>query len=77
MNHSDQQDLRIVAMPHVLSTEKGRIDVQRQAGGNVNDLKKPLAAIQTPTGRIYHVGGPSRGRYRGDGRTRPGDGAQH
>ena len=43
MNHSEQQDhLRIIACPHVLSTEKGRIDVQRPAGGNVNDLIRSI-----------------------------------
>ncbi|MEO7860256.1 MAG: hypothetical protein ABIU05_07385 [Nitrospirales bacterium] len=44
MNHSNQQDnLRIIACPHILSLEKGRIDVSRPAGGNVNDLLRSIA----------------------------------
>lgn len=36
------QNLRMIAMPHVLSTEKGRIDVMRPAGGSVNDLMRSI-----------------------------------
>lgn len=43
MNPSDRQaDLRIIAMPHILSTEKGRIDVQRPAGGSVKDIIRSI-----------------------------------
>ena len=43
MNHSEQQDhLRLIATPHVLSTEKGRIDVMRPAGGTVTDLLRSI-----------------------------------
>ena len=35
-------NLRLIACPHVLSTEKGRIDVMRPAGGNVNDLMRSI-----------------------------------
>jgi hypothetical protein len=38
-----QDHLRLIACPHVLSMEKGRIDVQRPAGGNINDLLKSIA----------------------------------
>ena len=37
-----QESLRLIAMPHVLSTEKGRIDVQRPVGGSVNDLMRSI-----------------------------------
>lgn len=37
-----QNNLRFIAMPHVLSIEKGRIDVQRPAGGSVNDLMRSI-----------------------------------
>ena len=43
MNPSDRQaDLRIIAMPHVFSTERGRIDVQRPSGGSVNDIIRSI-----------------------------------
>lgn len=46
MNHSNQQDhLRLIAMPHVLSAEKGRIDVQRPAGGSVKDLMRSIGWV--------------------------------
>ncbi|MBC7837457.1 MAG: hypothetical protein H7Y39_02270, partial [Nitrospiraceae bacterium] len=38
----ERENLRLIAMPHVLSTEKGRIDVMRPAGGNVNDLMRSI-----------------------------------
>lgn len=34
--------LRMIGMPHIFSTEKGRIDVQRPAGGTVNDLIRSI-----------------------------------
>ena len=37
-----QDNLRMIAMPHILSTEKGRIDVQRPAGGSVHDLLRSI-----------------------------------
>lgn len=37
------QNLRMIACPHVLSTEKGRIDVLRPAGGSVSDLMRSIA----------------------------------
>lgn len=46
MNHSDQQNhLRIIALPHVLSTERGRIDAMRPAGGTVPDLLRSIGWI--------------------------------
>lgn len=39
----ETQHLRIIACPHILSMEKGRIDVQRPAGGNVKDLLRSIA----------------------------------
>ena len=47
------QNLRLIACPHVLSTEKGRIDVQRPAGGNLNDLLRSIA--WTPEGLSARV----------------------
>ena len=41
----ERENLRIIACPHVLSTEKGRIDVQRPAGGNVKDLLRSIAWV--------------------------------
>ena len=38
----EREHLRVIAMPHVLSTEKGRIDVMRPAGGSVNDLMRSI-----------------------------------
>ncbi len=35
-------NLRLIAMPHILSSEKGRIDVTRPAGGSVNDLLRSI-----------------------------------
>lgn len=50
MNPCNQQDhLRLIAMPHILSTEKGRIDVMRPAGGNVTAL---LRSIGWPHDRL-------------------------
>ncbi len=43
MNH--QEHLRLIALPHILSTEKGRIDVMRPAGGNVKDLLRSIAWV--------------------------------
>jgi hypothetical protein len=40
---SHQDNLRLIAMPHILSIEKGRIDVQRPAGGSVTDLLRSIA----------------------------------
>lgn len=46
MNHSDQQDhLRMIATPPISSTEKGRIDVQRQASGGSQGKDAMAAAI--------------------------------
>ena len=42
MEHSEQQDFRLIACPHVFSIEKGRIDVLRPAGGTVNDLIRSI-----------------------------------
>ena len=43
MNPTNQQEnFRLIACPHVFSTEKGRIDVLRPAGGNVNDLIRSI-----------------------------------
>jgi len=49
MNLSDSDHsahLRMIAMPHIFSTEKGRIDVQRPAGGNVNDLIRSIGVVE-------------------------------
>lgn len=40
--NDEQGPLRLIGLPHVFSTEKGRIDVQRPAGGNVNDLIRSI-----------------------------------
>ena len=42
MEHSEQQDFRLIACPHVFATEKSRIDVLRPAGGNVNDIIRSI-----------------------------------
>lgn len=43
MNHSNHQDnFRMIALPHIFSTEKGRIDVLRPAGGNVSDIIRSI-----------------------------------
>ena len=39
----ETQNLRMIACPHILSTEKGRIDVMRPAGGSVKDLMRSIA----------------------------------
>jgi hypothetical protein len=39
----EQNNLRLIACPHVLSIEKGRIDVMRPAGGTVKDLMHSIA----------------------------------
>lgn len=44
-HNSPHNDLRLIAMPHILSTEKGRIDVQRPAGGSVKDLLRSIAWV--------------------------------
>ncbi len=41
----ETNNLRIIAMPHILSLEKGRIDVSRPAGGNVKNLLRSIAGI--------------------------------
>ena len=41
----ERENLRIIACPHILSTEQGRIDVQRPAGGNVKDLLRSIAWV--------------------------------
>ena len=41
----EHENIRIIACPHVLSTEKGRIDVQRPAGGNLKDLPRSIAWV--------------------------------
>ena len=41
----ERDNLRIIACPHILSIEKGRIDVQRPAGGNVKDLLRSIAWV--------------------------------
>ena len=46
--NSPHNYLRMIALPHVLSTEKGRIDVQRPAGGNVNDLMRSIGWTPEP-----------------------------
>ena len=38
----EREHLRLIACPHILSAEKGRIDVMRPAGGNVNDLMRSI-----------------------------------
>ncbi|HSL03727.1 MAG TPA: hypothetical protein VK901_09340 [Nitrospiraceae bacterium] len=38
-----QDNLRLIAMPHIISTEKGRVDVMRPAGGSVSDLMRSIA----------------------------------
>ena len=43
MNHSEQQNLRLIACPHVFSVEHGRIDALRPAGGTVRDLLQSIA----------------------------------
>ena len=43
MNHSEQQNLRLIACPHVFSVEHGRIDALRPAGGTVRDLLQLIA----------------------------------
>ena len=48
-----QDNLRIIACPHVLSIEKGRIDVMRPAGGTVKDLLRSIA--WTPEGLSARV----------------------
>jgi len=35
-------NLRLIAMPHMLSAERGRIDVTRPVGGNVHDLLRSI-----------------------------------
>ena len=42
-NNTPQDNLRLIACPHVLSIEKGRIDVMRPAGGTVKDLLRSIA----------------------------------
>lgn len=42
MNFDQHSQIRLIAMPHVLSTERGRIDVQRPAGGSVNDIIRSI-----------------------------------
>ena len=43
MNHSEQQNLRLIACPHVFSVEHGRIDALRPSGGTVRDLLQSIA----------------------------------
>ncbi len=43
--NSPHNYLRMIATPHILSTEKGRLDVMRPAGGNVNDLIRSIGWI--------------------------------
>ena len=47
---STNHNLRLIAMPHILSAEKGRIDVTRPAGGTVNDL---MRSIGWPSDRLH------------------------
>ena len=49
----ERDNLRLIACPHILSIEKGRIDVQRPAGGSVNDLLRSIA--WTPEGLSARV----------------------
>ena len=42
IDNPQKTHLRFIAMPHVLSLEKGRIDVQRPAGGSANDLMRSI-----------------------------------
>ena len=44
------ENLRLIALSHVLSLEKGRIDVQRPAGGNVNDRGKRIIMMTCAMG---------------------------
>ncbi len=44
----ETQNLRLIALPHILSVENGRIDVMRPAGGTVTDLLRSIA--WTPDG---------------------------
>lgn len=53
MERSEQQDFRLIACPHIFSTEKGRVDVLRPAGGNVNDLIRSIG--WTPDGLSARV----------------------
>ena len=55
MEHASnpQDKLRLIACPHVLSIEKGRIDVLRPAGGTVNDLVRSIG--WTPEGLSARV----------------------
>ena len=63
----ERENLRIIACPHVLSTEKGRIDVQRPAGGNVKDLLRSIAWVpESLNARVFIDGRICR-------RTRPGN----
>ena len=49
----ERENLRLIACPHILSTEKGRIDVMRPAGGSVSDLMRSIA--WTPEGLSARV----------------------
>lgn len=38
----EHEHLRLIAMPHIFSIEKGRIDVMRPAGGSIHDLIRSI-----------------------------------
>lgn len=51
MEHANNpQPLRLIACPHVLSTEKDRLDVMRPPGGTVTDLLRSIG--WTPEGLL-------------------------
>ena len=51
--------IRFIACPHIFSTEKGRIDVLRPAGGNVIDLLRSIGwPHDSLSARVYIDGSP-------------------
>ena len=54
----ERENLRLIACPHILSTEKGRIDVMRPAGGSVSDLMRSIAwTPDSLSARVFIDGG--------------------